>query len=255
MNDETPSILLVDDDVDICASMADIFADVGYSVDFAHEGARALELVRRRPYDVALLDLKMPGMDGVTLCREIRRVRSGTVSLLVTAYAGGDTVQEARDAGAWRILAKPVDFPSLMGLIDDVLKQPLVLVVDDDPDMCASLRDLMRELGYRVCIAHDLREAIERLQETTRVVLLDLRLPGEDGGVVFQRLREMNAAVPVVLITGYPAEMGPLVDRLGTEGFDAVHYKPLDIPRLLADLARLAGPATARGRVDRTTEI
>lgn len=108
----------------------------------APEGTTALALLGRRPYDVALLDLKMPGMDGVTLCREIQRVRSGTVSLLVTAYAGGDTAREALDAGAWQVLSKPADFPRLIGLIDEAMGWPQVLVDDDDDDLCANLRDL-----------------------------------------------------------------------------------------------------------------
>lgn len=105
MSGTSPSVLVVDHDVvDTCANMADILADFGYEVDVAHEGATALEKIRRRPYDVALLDLRMPGMDGVTLCREIRRIRSGVVPMLVTAYAGPETAQQAVKAGASQVL-------------------------------------------------------------------------------------------------------------------------------------------------------
>ena len=85
---EEPRILVVDDDPDICDNLSDILSDLGYQVDTAHDGPAALELVSRQPYDVALLDLKMPGMDGLTLYREIKKQRAGTVSLLVTAFAG-----------------------------------------------------------------------------------------------------------------------------------------------------------------------
>jgi DNA-binding response OmpR family regulator len=234
-------ILVVDDDEDICANMADILADLGFVVDVANEGTTALELVRRRPYDVVLVDYKMPGMDGVTLCREIQQVRSGTVPLLITAYAGGDTTARALAAGAWQVLAKPVDFPTLMGLVNEAIGQPLVLIIDDDPDLCDTLRDVLREEGFRVCIAHDEAEAVERLRETTRVVLLDLRLPGVDGTAVFQRVHRANPTARVVLITGYPAEMEPMVGRLLDQGVDAVHYKPFDLPRLLKDLGYLVG--------------
>ncbi len=113
---EEPRILVVDDDPDICRNLSDIFTDLGYQVDTAHDGPSALELVRRQPYDVALLDLKMPGMDGLTLYREIKKQRAGTVSLLVTAYAGPATAEEALAAGAWKVVAKPVDFPKLLQL-------------------------------------------------------------------------------------------------------------------------------------------
>src|SRR5262249_12488518 len=71
-------VRVVDDDVAPCRNLSDILADLGYQVDTAHDGPQALELVRRRPYDVALLDLRMPGMDGLTLYREMRQLRAET---------------------------------------------------------------------------------------------------------------------------------------------------------------------------------
>ena len=85
----------MDDDQDICRNLSDILTDLGYQVDWAHDGPSALQLVRQTPYDIALLDYKMPGMDGLTLYREIRKQRAGTVSLLVTAYASPSTAEEA----------------------------------------------------------------------------------------------------------------------------------------------------------------
>src|SRR5450755_2500750 len=59
------SILVVDDEEDTCRNLSDILTDLGYHVDTAHDGPAALEMVRHKRYDVALLDLKMPGMDGL----------------------------------------------------------------------------------------------------------------------------------------------------------------------------------------------
>jgi CheY-like chemotaxis protein len=165
---------------------------------------------------------------------------------LVTAYTAGETAREAIAAGAWQVLSKPVDIPELMGRVDEAVGQPLVLVVDDDPDLCATLHDVLCDHGFRVCAAHDGVGAIEQLRETTRIVLLDLRLPGRDGAEVFRRIHQGNPAARVVLITGYRDEMGPVIALLLAEGVDAVHYKPFDIPRLLEDLVHLA-----KGRGDR----
>ena len=239
MSDATPSILVVDDDIDTCANMADILADLGYRVDVAHEGMSALELVRRRPYDVVLLDYRMPGMDGVALCGAIQRLQSGVVPMLVTAYAGGDAAREAVVAGIWRTLAKPVDLAELIPLVAEAIGQPLVLIVNDDDDLCTSLRDVLREHRFRVCIAHDEAEAIQRLRETTRIVLLDLRLPGRDGALVFRRVRELNPSARVVLITGHRGELEPRIDQLRAEGLDGICYKPFDIPALLTTLDQL----------------
>jgi two-component system response regulator HydG len=240
MNITTSSVLVVDDEVDICHNLSDILTDVGYQVDVAHDGPSALERVRGRHYDLALLDLKMPGMDGLTLYREIRKLRPETVAIVVSAYAAPETAAEALDAGAWRVLSKPVDFPRLMGLMEEAAGQPLVLIVDDDPDLCANLWDLFRDHGFRVAIAHDGREAAARLEEQSfRIVLIDMKLPQGDGAGVFHEVRGSNPEARTVLITGLPFEMGDLVGQLLKEGADAVCYKPFDIPRLLSTLEQL----------------
>ena len=65
-------ILCVDDDPDTCASMSDILTDLGYLVSVAYDGHAALQLVQQQPYGLALLDYRMPGMDGLELYRRIR---------------------------------------------------------------------------------------------------------------------------------------------------------------------------------------
>ncbi len=236
-----PQILVVDDDPDICRNLSDILTDLGYSVDFAHDGPSALELVRKQPYDVALLDLKMPGMDGLTLYGEIKKHRAATVALLVTAYAGPGTAHEALSAGAWKVVPKPVDFAALLGLVNEALDQPLVLIVDDDQDLCANLWDLLRERGFRVGIAHDSREAAETLKESTyKVVLIDMRIPDSNGDAVFRMVREANPHARTILITGHRSETDQLVAQVLAEGADTVCYKPFDVPALLLALERLA---------------
>jgi CheY-like chemotaxis protein len=248
MEAKTPAILVVDDDVDTCRNLSDILTDLGYRVQVAHDGLAALEMVRRNPYDVALLDLKMPGMDGLTLYREIKKLRAGTVAIIVTAYAGASTTEEALDAGAWHVLAKPVEFPKLLGLVDKAVGQPLVLVVDDDPDLCASLWDLLRQRGYRIALAHDEPTAAGQLRDTSfRVVLIDLKLPRGDGAAVFRLVRRANPQARTVVITGHRSELEQLVRRVVDEGADAVCYKPFDLPRLLGTLDELTQPRKEEG--------
>jgi CheY-like chemotaxis protein len=236
-----PAILVVDDDLDTCRNLADILSDLGYRVTTANDGPSALKLVEERPFDVALLDLKMPGMDGLTLYREIKKRRADTVAIIVTAYAGGGTKEEALAAGAWHVLPKPVDPPKLLGLVDEALEQPLVMVVDDDPDLCQNLWDLLRERGYRVGVAHDEEEAGKRLKDRAfKVVLIDLKLPKGDGNQVFKLVRKNNPEARTVIITGHRSEMEQLVQSVLKEGADAVCYKPFDIPNLLGMLDKLA---------------
>jgi CheY-like chemotaxis protein len=235
------SILVVDDEADTCRNLSDILTDLGYDVDIALDGFAALDLARKKSYDIALLDLKMPGMDGLTLYRELRKLCSETVAIVVTAYASKATAEEALAAGAWQVLPKPVDFPRLLALVEEALGQPLVMVVDDDPDLCANLWDLLRERDYRVAVAHDEAEAARLLQlHDFRVVLIDMKLPRGDGGRVFQRVRQNNPQARTVVITGHRVEMDPLIQHVVSEGADAVCYKPFDVPRLLSMLQQLS---------------
>lgn len=235
-----PRVLVVDDEEDICNNLSDILTDVGYEVDCAGNGEAALELVRRRHYDVALLDLRMPGMDGLTLYREIKKLRAGTVAILVTAYAGGATSDEAFAAGAWHVLPKPVDLPELLGLVDLAQGQPLVLLVDDDKELCENMWQILRDRGYRVALAHDAEGAAEQLRgAAVRLVLIDMRLPDGDGSDVFRMVREAAPGAKTVLVTGNRPEMDSVVERVLAEGADAACYKPFNVPRLLDTVDRL----------------
>jgi CheY-like chemotaxis protein len=118
------AILLVDDDPDTCASLSDIISDLGYDVDVAYDGPTALERSRRHPYGLALLDYKMPGMDGLELYGNLKQIRADTVGVLVTAFAADATIQEANRAGIRRVLPKPVDFGHLIPLIEEVAGTP-----------------------------------------------------------------------------------------------------------------------------------
>jgi CheY-like chemotaxis protein len=251
MTTRPASILVVDDEVDTCKNLSDILTDLGYYVDIAHDGPSGLELVRRKPYDVALLDLKMPGMDGLTLYREIKKLRADTVAIVVTAYAAGATAEEALTAGAWQVLAKPVDFPKLMSLVDEALGQPLVMVVDDDPDLCASLWDLLRERGYRIGVAHNKTAAAEQMKDRNfKAVLIDMKLPKDDGTEVFRLVREKHPQARTMLITGNRTEVDQLIHRVMNEGADAVCYKPFDVPKLLNTLHELTHNPSENRRKD-----
>ena len=85
------------------------------------EGQTALRLVQRQAYDLALLDLRMPGMDGLTLCREVTRLRPATVALLITGYPEDVIPAEAQAAGVRHVIPKPVDVPRLLIRIEEAL--------------------------------------------------------------------------------------------------------------------------------------
>ena len=234
MATNVPRLLIVDDEPDTCANLSDIFVDLGYEVDVAFDGPAALAKFENKAYDVAILDLKMPGMDGLELYRHIRQLSAGTVAIVVTAYANSGTAASVLDSGAWKILSKPVDVLQLMGLVEQALNEPLILVVDDDQDLCASLWDTLRDRRYRVCLTNNLEDATGRLKlREYNVVLIDMKLPECDGSQILGKVRQMNPDARTILITGYRDEMELRVQEALGNGADAVCYKPFQMDNLL----------------------
>ncbi len=233
-------ILVVDDERDNCANLADILSDCGHEVTVAFDGPSALDRMREAAFDLALLDLKMPGMSGLELYREIKNLHQATVAVIVTAFATSETAAEALQAGAFEILPKPVDVTALMRTLDQVLLQPTVLVVDDDRDLCQNLADLLRERNYRVALAYRADGARDHLASYAfDVVLIDLVLPAEDGQAVYQCVRAQTPEARTIMITGHRAEQASLLAELSRAGADAVCYKPFDMPQLLGMIQEL----------------
>lgn len=228
-------ILIVDDEADSCENLSDIFTDFGHQVDIAQDGLSALALIDQQPfYDVALLDLRMPGMDGLELYRRIKQKSAGTVALVVTAYASSDTAKSAIATGARRVLSKPVNIGELLALVQASLESPLVLIVDDEAELCDNLWEIFHERGYRVHLAHDVREANQSLASCRfHIVLLDMKLPDGDGGQVLQHVRTTNPQARTIVITGHRNELESRVQQALTEGAAGVAYKPFDVPELL----------------------
>lgn len=229
------SVLIVDDEVDAGENLRDILVDSGYRVGVAHNGQEAVEQIAKSAYDIALLDLKMPGMDGVAVYRQIKQLRPETVAIVVSAFSGSELAECAVEEGAAQIVPKPVDVPQLLSAIESSLSRPLVLVVDDDADFCQNLWQILSQSGFRLALAHSAEEA--RRQLATRsfnVVLIDLKLPGSDGGEeVFRLVSETNPKARRILITGFRDESLEVIHNLIEKGVDAVCYKPIDVDNLL----------------------
>lgn len=244
MGRKEPNILVVDDERDTCENLRDILSDLGYHVDVALDGPAALHLLESRAYDVALLDFKLPGMDGLELYREIRRRRAETVAMILTAFASPETARDAVVAGAWQVMSKPIDMHQLLRSIESALEQPSILIVDDDQDLCLSLWDVLREQGMRVSMVHSLSALTARLNELDAdLALIDLKLADASGIDACRVLRDALPHTRVLVVTAYRDEMTQHLDAVRECGVDAVAYKPLHTDLLLDHIRQLTHAA------------
>ena len=116
------SIIVVDDDKNMCIYLSKILSvKRDWQVDIAWKGTMALELAKVNAYDAAVLDYRMPGMDGAELCRLLREAQPGLRAVFLTAYPQIDTVFPAMEAGADRVLSKPVDPAELVRALEEQL--------------------------------------------------------------------------------------------------------------------------------------
>ncbi len=97
------SILVVDDEEIMRDVLEVLLSSAGYRVDLAKTGEEGLETYTKRPYDVVLLDVSMPGMGGLRALEEILKIDDDAVVLMVTAYATFDTAVSAWETKKWII--------------------------------------------------------------------------------------------------------------------------------------------------------
>ncbi|MCA9945266.1 MAG: response regulator transcription factor [Ardenticatenaceae bacterium] len=117
-------LLLVEDESSIANFIRQGLTEAGYAVDVAQDGQEGLDYIRAADYDVLILDIMLPRLDGVTLLRQLRAKGNKTPALMLTARDTVDNRVEGLDAGADDYLVKPFAFPELLARVRALLRRP-----------------------------------------------------------------------------------------------------------------------------------
>lgn len=228
-------ILVVDDDAGMLRTLHYILSEKGYQVDTATDGAGAIAYLKAKHFNVLLTDIKMPGMNGVELMRETKRLSPDTVIVMMTAYTRDELVQEAMREGAMAVLPKPLDLDQVVSFIEGSHNQKSILILDDDRDFCVSLQGKLMEKGYRTIFTTELDEALDIISEHDNyIVFLDMKLDGITGYDALIAIKEINPGIIVVLITDHQQEMRGLIKESLSKTAYTCLYKPLDVDALLS---------------------
>jgi len=237
--DQKIRILIVDDDERMTRTLADIFSTTGHQPVEANSGAQALELARTQPFDCVLTDVRMPGMDGVELHRQLRQTLPGLPVMLMTAYASDEIIRKGLDEGVVGVFDKPLNISNLLGFFSSLAKQHTVVIVDDDPDFGKTLADILQLRGFGVRQISDPHADVELITSEAQIILLDLKLNDVSGVDVLKQIRQRYPDLPVLMVTAYRQEMAAAIQAaLAINAFTCL-YKPLEIPALLQTLADL----------------
>jgi DNA-binding response OmpR family regulator len=118
----TKTILVVDDDKSILRTFTRILQKNGYEIDAVETGKEAIEKADTKHYDLALVDIKLPDMDGTDLLTKMKKTLQNTIKIMVTGFPSVESGVKALDEGADAYLVKPVKPEELLILIEEKLK-------------------------------------------------------------------------------------------------------------------------------------
>jgi DNA-binding NtrC family response regulator len=177
MKPENIKILIVDDEEIVRESLAEWFAEDGYTVDTAKDAVEALNKMTKARWDIYFLDIKMPGMDGMELHRRIREIDKEAIVIMITAYASVDTAVQALKEGAFDYITKPFDPDSLSRLVRNAAKQRKLAI--ENIELKGSLESLTTPPEI-IGVSKHIREIKESL-ETVAATNTTVMIRGESG--------------------------------------------------------------------------
>jgi DNA-binding NtrC family response regulator len=280
-------VLVVDDDPALLQALPEALRlrMAGVTVDTADSGAAALDRIVAREYDAIVIDVKMPGMDGLALLAEIRARRPDTPVLMITGHGEHALAIQALRGGAYDFIQKPIDRDHFVAALARAIRahalnrrvkdrqlalkrctseleqiveklgrgseQARVLIVDDDPALLQALPQALRLRMAEVTVetADSAAAALDRIAAGDYdAIVTDIKMPGMDGLALLAEIRGRQPDTPILIITGH-GEYDLSVRALRAGAYDFIQ-KPIDRDHFVASLYRAirTNASNRRGR-------
>lgn len=165
------TVLVVDDERGIRNILSEILQNEGLKVLEAEDGSKALELFKKNPVDLVFCDIKMPGMDGVEVLKEMMRINADVPVVMLSGHGTIDTAVECIKAGAYDFISKPVDLNRLLVTLRNALEKKTLV------KETKTLKKTVTKSKYREIIGESesikkIKELIERVAPTDARVLI-----------------------------------------------------------------------------------
>ena len=230
---EITKVLVVDDDRRMVRTICDILKAKGFEASPALSGEDAVEIVNAQRPDCVLMDVKMPGVDGIEALRMMKELAPDLPVVLMSAFVTQEQAEEAKKQGAHAVLTKPIDIQLLLSFLSLLSKEECILVVDDDPLFSKTLKDILQARNFQVETEDDPGKALALMERKYELaVVLDLKLGDSDGLALLRDIRLRYPNKPVVLVTGYGEEMASAIEKGLEIGAYTCLYKPFEMDDL-----------------------
>jgi DNA-binding NtrC family response regulator len=170
-------ILVVDDERGLCAGVQEALQREGYIVDAAYDAESALNLAERRLYNLVIADMKMPGLDGLELLRQIKAKSRDTQFILMTAFGTVESAVRAMKEGAYDYLSKPLDMQRLRALVLKALEFQALVAENNELRLRLQKRSEPSPLLGESESMHAIARLIDEVAQSDVMVLIE----GESG--------------------------------------------------------------------------
>ena len=250
----TPRILVMDDDRSLLRSIELSLAFEGFTVETAADGLEGLDRISAADFDLVVLDLQMPRMDGRGFFHELRARGDATPVLILSAY---DAEKTRNELGAEAAIAKPFDPDLLIEKVKDlvaysaqdaqaardelsdqgvasaqVAEKPRVLAIEDDPPTARIMRLILETEGFTLQVAGSRDEALIAIQdEAPDVVIMDYLMEGLSPSDFVRQLRDDGFVGPILLCTAFHEDVD-----LDVDGVLLKPFEPDELPKRLREL-------------------
>jgi len=246
------SIIIIDDDESTCKTLALIFKKQGYEIETVGTGHEALKKVKERDFNLAILDVKLPDIEGVELLGPLKKISPFMDIIMITEMGTLETAVYALNNGASSYITKPLKMDDILNAIsviieeqkfkkqsqksNDITTNENILIVDDDESTCKTLALIFNKKGYNVQTAGTGYEALEIARKNSfNLVLLDIKLPDVEGIELLIPLKKMHPDMETMMMTAY-SSLETVIGALN-KGASAYIMKPLEIDDILKKIS------------------
>jgi two-component system response regulator HydG len=230
-------VLVVDDEPAVLLTLCANLELEGFDILQAVDAKQALEIAEHEDFDVLLTDVRMAGMNGIELFREMKKKKPDLSVIAMTAFAGEALLDEGIQEGVYTILRKPFDIDQARLLLTRAARKGRVLIVDDKPEVGGTLAAALQSAGIA---AIDVLSGADALAQfalgPVDTCVVDLVMPGLDGAALCKRIHELDRDVTLLVMTGH--DLPQLIRDATTAGSYACLRKPLDVEALVRTVAR-----------------
>jgi CheY-like chemotaxis protein len=255
-------ILVVDDEPVVRDVIRNVLERPGLFLVDAADGEQAIELLLKEPFDILIADKNLPGITGLDVIRRAKAADSTIATLLITAYASRESVEEAMAIGVDDYLIKPFNIADLVGKVEEAqgrrasrqkINKPskvpvrcLVMVCEPEAESRTVLEKALAKLGHKIIQATGLSEVLSSVRDKrVDAVICSLELLSKDSATAcfLRSTLILKPAVRFVVVVSQ-RHLERAVEALRT-GAGMVLYRPLGEPAAVADSLRgfLAGEA------------